>query len=354
MSGGYFTNDTFLRTRLCFHCTDSNAQHPYGLGWVSIASSADGSNLAVGTGRWDFGQYADGGALYTSKSSGGFNWTRAATLPNFLALASSADGLKLAATMGYGGLHTSTDGGSSWTKSPASDAEIIGNYGCVRLHWETIASSSDGSKLVAATGYGDTCGRYLNLYTSTDSGATWAVAPSSSPWNPGTVNDFYGLASSSDGTKFVAVNNLNGIYVTTNSGASWAKTSAPAHNWKSVASSSDGLRLVAGIYPGHSGSGIYLSTNGGASWNKTTAPDGPGIIWGGIASSADGSQLAAASCTDGVYTSTDGGASWSKTSSPSSACIIASSDDGTRLVTAGSGGVYTSNDGGAHWSTVLI
>lgn len=315
--------------------------------------------LAAGTGRWDFGQNPNGGLLYTSRSSGGYNWTYAATRPNFLSLASSSDGSKLASAMGYGGLHTSTDGGASWTKTSAPDGYVDG---CVRHHWQAIASSSDGTKLAAATGYNGGCGSYGTIYTSTDSGVSWVPA-ATTPWTSRTDNnrcpDFSSIASSSDGSKLAAAAGFGnspsprGIYVSAgrgnNGGVSWIKTSAPALDWRSIASSSDGSKLAAVARA----SGIYTSTDSGATWYPT--PASRIIFWRSIASSSDGLQLAAAACDDGsgVYASADGGVSWAKTSAPSSACVIASSSDGIKLVSAGVGGIYTSNDNGGHWNRVL-
>jgi hypothetical protein len=49
-----------------------------------------------------------------------------------------------------------------------------------------------------------------------------------------------------------------GIYTSTNSGADWALSSAPASQWSSVASSADGKTLVAVVYGGQ----IYVSGAG--------------------------------------------------------------------------------------------
>src|SRR5215831_11463906 len=54
--------------------------------------------------------------------------------------------------------------------------------------WQAIASSADGSKLVAVVSYGQ-------IYTSTDAGMTWTPHESSRNW--------YSVASSADGTKLV-------------------------------------------------------------------------------------------------------------------------------------------------------
>ena len=68
--------------------------------------------------------------------------------------------------------------------------------------WRCVASSSDGTKLVAGVsgGYGG------QIYTSTDSGATWTAREQVRYWRS--------VASSSDGTKLVAVTGEGGqIYI---------------------------------------------------------------------------------------------------------------------------------------------
>jgi len=75
-------------------------------------------------------------------------------------------------------------------------------------------------------------------------------------WNPTSETDSYywqSVASSSDGTKLAAVVDGGGIYTSTDSGETWTQTSAPYLGWQSVASSSDGNKLVAVVY----GGGIY-------------------------------------------------------------------------------------------------
>jgi hypothetical protein len=115
------------------------------------------------------------------------------------------------------------------------------------------------------------------------------------------------LASSSDGTKLVAgkgVNNfpLGGqIYSSTDSGATWVATGSPSSAWSSVASSADGIRLVAGI-GGVSAATItgpiYVSADSGRTW---IASDSPTNYWASVASSADGYKLVAAVNGGGIY-----------------------------------------------------
>ena len=56
--------------------------------------------------------------------------------------------------------------------------------------------------------------------------------------------NWYSLASSADGTKLVAANLWDSIYTSTDSGVSWTPRES-SRNWFSVASSADGSKLVA-------------------------------------------------------------------------------------------------------------
>ena len=111
-----------------------------------------------------------------------------------------------------------------------------------------------------------------------------------------------GIALSADGTKLAVTVTSAGIYLSTNSGATWVTSSAPTEAWSSIASSADGTRLIAADVS-LSGS-VYISTNSGGTWN-TSKPLGSLV-----ASSADGSKLMAAEGTGLVSVSTNSGASW--------------------------------------------
>jgi len=118
-------------------------------------------------------------------------------------------------------------------------------------NWVSVASSSDGAKLVAVV-QGSQMQPIGAIWTSTDSGVTWTARATASNWRS--------VASSSDGAKLVAVVHIGQIYTSADSGVTWTAV-ATALNWTSVASSSDGDKLVAGVLGGQ----IYTSTP------KTTA-----------------------------------------------------------------------------------
>jgi hypothetical protein len=236
-----------------------------------------------------------------------------------------------------------------------------------------VASSANGTKLVAVSTDLDPATLKLvggNIYTSSDSGATWTQTGTKQHWNS--------VASSSDGTKLVAAGggpdtDAGGaytggacIYTSADSGATWTQTTAPRLSWAPVASSADGTKLVA-VAVGH---GIYTSADSGATWTQTTAPD---PFWQSVASSANGTKLVAVS-TDldpatlklvggNIYTSSDSGATWTQTGTKQHWNSVASSSDGTKLVAVSGdllaplkiigGYIYTSSDSGTTWTQRL-
>ena len=108
-------------------------------------------------------------------------------------------------------------------------------------------------------------------------------------------------ASSADGVRlFAGTGTTNGlIFASTNSGADWVPTSAARISWASIASSTDGTKVVAVATKGL----IQISTDGGVSWWNTTSPLKP---WISVASSTDGNKLVAAAGgdaeSDQIYT----------------------------------------------------
>jgi hypothetical protein len=311
------------------------------------------------------------------------------THQSWTAVACSADGMKVAAggmypppDPGFGlrqffyrtaQIYASTDAGATWvpTRAPTN-------------LWQAIASSADGSKLIAAASIQIQSGfltsfHVLNpsldgdglVYTSSDSGATW---------NPVNLpnNTWSCVASSADGTRLVAGATLTpggvegllfsgdgSIYRSSDSGVNWGIASAPSGQWRSLASSADGTKLFAA--DGGTNAAVYRSLDSGATWERTSSPPWG---WTSIACSVDGTRLLAVASTDltgtlgtgRIYVSTDSGNSWSQTlAPPQDWSSIAASADATKLVAVGASGwshgqfyegdgqIYTSMDGGTTW-----
>jgi photosystem II stability/assembly factor-like uncharacterized protein len=283
------------------------------------------------------------GSKSTGSSTTTYSWTPH-VFPGtcqWIAVASSEDGTKLIAAVEYGYIYTSTDSGATWTQQ----------IGTGQNYWTAVTSSSDGTKLVAADNGYDSGGY---IYTSSDSGATWTQQTGAGQlwWSA--------VASSSDGKKLVAVDEFGSsgaggyLYTSTDSGATWTQqTGAGQRSWFAVASSSDGTKLVAAPLGGY----IYTSSDSGATWTQQT---GAGqYYWRAVASSSDGTKLVATKTgCDYIHTSTDSGATWTQQTGAGQYYwqAVASSSDGTKLAATeegqtGSGGyVHTSFDSGATWT----
>lgn len=134
----------------------------------------------------------------------------------------------------------------------------------------------------------------------------------------------------------------------------WSQTSAPTNiPWSSVASSADGTKLAA---VSSDGNVIETSSDSGSTWWPVT--NYPIGSWFSIASSADGAKLAVAGFNSPICVSTNYGVDWKVTDSPRQGWFaIASSADGTKLVaaalidaSANPGQVFTSPDSGNTWT----
>jgi hypothetical protein len=127
----------------------------------------------------------------------------------------------------------------------------------------------------------------------------------------------------------------------------WTQASAPSNYWQCVASSADGTLLAAGINPGK----IFISTNSGATWQASGSPS---ANWYSLAASADGQKLIAGISSGPIYISTNSGTTWTQnTNLPFGDWRgIACSADGKKLAAAiWNGRIYTSANGGASWTT---
>jgi len=253
----------------------------------------------------------------------GAKWSPRETKQDWRAVASSADGSKLIA-LTSDATYTSSDSGLTWMRRESE-------------HWEmALASSADGAKLIAVT--------LAAIYTSSDYGKTWMRRLP--------LHDCRAVASSADGSKLVAVAYNDHIYTSSDSGATWTPH-GNSLGWTSVASSADGTKLVAVAF----GSPIHTSSNSGVTWIEREARGD----WSSVASSADGTRLVAVTDDGSTYKSTDSGITWEepdwiqlehgKCHTRGHPSLVASAADGLKLVaTSRDGDIYTSVDAALTWS----
>ena len=101
--------------------------------------------------------------------------------------------------------------------------------------WSAVASTPDGAKLFATSVH--------QIYASADSGVTWTPLP-----NPDTVTfdpgiHWHRIATSADGTKVVALLSAGQFYTSTNSGLSWTAQES-VWNWGGATMSADGTKIA--------------------------------------------------------------------------------------------------------------
>lgn len=265
----------------------------------------------------------------------------------WVSVASSADGSKLVAVVGGGYIYTSDDFGVTWEK----DAQYIDPRGSQMplpsQRWTCVASSADGRILVAGVENGP-------IYTSSDSGVTWIPGKDYSRGGIGGIIELYWtcIASSADGTKLFAVDRDGYILVSQNFGYSWDRFlvrvvgDAPAR-FQFIASSADGNKLVA------AGEHTPIYTCNSALASPEWTPHESMRPWVSVASSADGRKLAAIEQNGKIYTSADSGETWTQQDGGllRDARFIASSADGTKLVAvADRSQICASNDSGVTWA----
>jgi photosystem II stability/assembly factor-like uncharacterized protein len=271
----------------------------------------NGWQVAAGPGQTIAGEVIPAGVVWTKQTNApAYAWS---------SIASSADGSHLVAVDYGGGIYTSTNFAANWTQQTNAPSKT----------WSSVTASADGSHVVAVIDNG-------GIYTSPNFGVAWM------PQTNAPAYSWSSVGSSADGSHLVVVADGHGVYLSTNFGTNWTDSSALANYWYSVASSTDGSHLVA------AGIGIYVSTNFGLNWTGQNTSTG----WGYVASSADGSHLVATENNGGIYTSSDFGNHWAQSDAPATywACV-AMSADGSHVVAAGNvGRIYTSADSGTNWT----
>jgi len=331
---------------------------------VRVSGGAGGITVVANTGQ----------SVYSLQS---FSWTPRGVLDRY-SVASSSDGSKLVVAQFYGGISTSTNYGMAWVQQTNGIPPMpLGGY-----NWQCIASSGDGSKIVAGGSAGAG-----SLYSSTNYGVNWMLL-----LNLGSGYGWSAIANSSDGSKLLAGGNheyfsqdygmtwsyntvnlgntsggpyaamssdgsvlFDGTLKSINYGGTWSgyptgTYGSPANGppqGASVACSSDGSKVLAGETTVEAfGAYPYISTDYGVTWSITGASLGTSLPdtggWKCVAMNGDGSKLAVAKSNGYIYLSTDSGNTWTQQTAAGVGdwCSIAFSGDGNRLIAGQNNGHY--------------
>lgn len=237
-----------------------------------------------------------------------------------------------------GGVLKSTDAGLHWAPANAG----FGNGGEMTINGLAASPSASG-RLIAGTQNG--------VWLTTNGGASWAAADLAASSQGSDVRAI--TFAPSDGTRaYAAENGAEGVWRSVDSGAHWTSSVVGITDTFLVALAVDPTSadtVYAGTFNGH----LFKSTDGGKTWTASES----GLSNAGIESLlVDPSQPATviAGTANGLYRSTDHGATWHP---------APGADDRTFSLSAGnfgnvqtlyaasrSSGILASTNHGASWS----
>ena len=170
-------------------------------------------------------------------------------------------------------------------------------------NWFAVASSSDGMHLVAAADEDF-------VYASEDSGNTWTVVETTSAY------EWRKVLVSADGKRLFALSVYDGIYRSDDSGKTWQiiSNAIPSTHW-SLDASADGNVLVVSNWPdnqssssGYYASSLEISADAGKTWTECKPTLCAFARY--VAVSANGQIIMGTTSTGNVFRSTDQGNTW--------------------------------------------
>ncbi len=222
------SNADFLYTGTCSTSCGSTANWT----WTKLSSAGSGTwrGVAIDSTGTKIVGVLNSGAIWTGTYSGSWTMTQqtGAGSRAWLGVASSQDGSRLAATVNGGDIWTAQAVGTGTCTSSVTGYCWTDQTGSGSSAWYEIASSADGTKLLAASSFSGSS----SVYVSSDSGVTWVAQPSagSRPWRQlamsSTGQYMYGadLSTSTNGTivsgyspQFSKIVQFSGSVTTSNS-----------------------------------------------------------------------------------------------------------------------------------------
>lgn len=187
-----------------------------------------------------------------------------------------------------------------------------------------------------------TLGDHANFFNTNGTfGVPRWPTPITNTWSARAFNaDWFAIASSQNGQNLVAANRGGLLYISTDSGINWSPR-YEARIWQDVASSADGTKLAA-----ITNTEIYVSSDSGNTWIAKNFSK----FFQCVASSSDGTVLITGVYNDQLYVSYDSGNSWTATGPTGLWRGVAMSSTGTKMVAVrGSDQISVSTDFGVTW-----
>jgi photosystem II stability/assembly factor-like uncharacterized protein len=288
--------------------------------------TAAGSNIFAGTSR----------GIFRSTDSGE-NWKAVNTgLKDTMVVSFAAVGKNIYAGTNHGGIYLSTDKGNTWNLSSSGFHNAM-----------VMSLFVNGSNLFAGTFGG-------GVYRSTDYGENWKAVNTGMTSN--SVNSF--IASGSN----LFIGTYGGVFLSTNSGESWkaVNNGLPVidtllgRTVNSLAVSHDEAGSTYLFAALGNNLGVFVSTDNGSSWQKSSSGLSQYFDFNSLIAKdngAGGSNIFASARYGGVFISTDYGKSWNEANNGLIISYVSSiSATQTGFFAGGTFSFYFSSDNGSNWS----
>lgn len=177
---------------------------------------------------------------------------------------------------------------------------------------------------------------YYGVYKSTNNGINWLQTTLSTP-------DCFSFTTLGNNI-FVGTDYNSGIFLSSNSGTSWAQVNNGLSSHQVLALKTLGVTLFAGTY----GGGIFQSTNNGSNW--TSLNNGlTNLYVRSIAVSE--AFLLVGTYGGGIFQSTNNGTSWNAVNNGlTNLNVYSLAISGPNLFAGTANGVYLSTNNGANWT----
>jgi len=243
----------------------------------------------------------------------------------------SVDSFAIKTLTKYGNIiFAGTDGAGIYSSSNEGNSWVLKDSGLTNLRINAIAPDTSGTLYAGS--------KSLWLFTSVDTGNTWI------PHNVGgTGNSISSIAVM--GSYIFAGEAGDGVFLSTNSGASWAEKGLCCASVLSLCTDSGGY-----VYAGTNAGGVYRSVAPFTTWTMMNngLPGTPPQIRALIAC---GSIIVAGTYGSGIFISEDNGLTWSAANNGlEDLNVISLAADGQKLFAGTeSGGVFVSANQGLNW-----
>ena len=361
--------------------------------WGNIVTTADGTTMAAAH-PTDIRVSTDFGVTWIVKLSSQTSWKDVKV---------SSDGQKMVALSGNGHIWISTNAGTSWSQAQAygpvkpitvtnsgSGAYLIdgvsnptmsfirGNTYTLSINasghpfWIQTVPGAYSSGNIYSSGITLTSGTreigtitfvvpinapdtlyYVCQYHSSMQGSI-TITNSTGP-GPGGSYAWYNAGVSSDLSTIVCLvwtstggNNIYSLWKTTNLGTTWTRFEVTLGGGyiRNMAASYDLKYVIMAV----NGDYVYTSTNSGTTYTRQTSM---GIgNWGNVATSQDGTVLAAVNINNSIWVSTNSGGTWQQTAAGQIYICRVSSTGQPMYYIYNTGQIYKSTDRGSTWSTM--